>query len=145
MLASILSVLMMAAQVDTAGCGIYPVQEAQEVLVSIVEPLLTNDDDRSGSILDLVAQPDTIQGFVETSDSVCAPLVQYYVDNMDSFSDESHLVAHGWTHALIQFGEYQILLVVPRSAPGNVGSPLPHLLFFDRQGQFVSTLGAQLP
>lgn len=142
MVVLIFSVMMAASPVDTAGCGIYL---AEDVLLSIVQPVLVGAEG-SPSDLGLVAQPDTTQGFVETKDSACAPLVQYFIDNMRTFyRDVSELLAHGWTHAVMQFGDYQILLVVPRSAEGQVGSPLPGLLFFDRRGQFVSALGVQLP
>lgn len=138
-LTSILSFLLAFSPVDTTDCGTYPAEEVEEVVVSIVEPLLLGDVHRGRSILGLVVQPDAAEGFRETDQSVCASLVRYFADNIGSLyiRDASYLLANGWTCAVVRFGEYWILLIAPRSTEGMVGSPLASLLFFDTQGRFV--------
>ena len=127
---------MMLAPSDTLGCGDYNT----EALAAVVTQILTGEGEHADSraYLGLDVQPDTTSGYVESDDAVCEPLVQYFVTNMASLTDEEYLNTHGWNHAVMRFGAYRTLLIVPRAPVDIITSRRSLLLFFDDADTFVS-------
>lgn len=139
MINALLIVTLLAAPTDSAECGSYP---AAWVLTAHVTSMLTAGGDEALLRSDhgLAQQSANASRGVVTDPSLCAPLMAYFEAHVAELADSAYLAQYGYHHGVMHFGEYTILLVVPKDPPGEIVPRRAHLIFFDLTGSYVTVV-----
>lgn len=124
--------LLLSTPADTSQCGTYRHADfylEQQVIRLFVDPDPGLEAIRSD--LGIAQQSDTVSRRVETDDSICQPVVGYFIDNMVQLADSARLDQYGWEHAVFTVGRYHALLVVAGNPPDMILGQRSRLYVFD--------------